>query len=48
MVLKDNSAVDFYKKIGGILVEGKEIKIGEQILLEQCYAWSNLLIKNKF
>lgn len=41
-VLRDNPAVEFYKKMGGNKYTEKEIAIGEQTLIEEAYSWNKL------
>ena len=41
-VLKDNPCKSFYISLGGKLTGEKEIKIGEQILIEEAYCWKKL------
>ena len=41
-VLKENSAVAFYKKMGGQYLTEKTIEINGQSLPEQAYVWPNL------
>ncbi|GEO27808.1 acetyltransferase [Alicyclobacillus acidoterrestris] len=41
-VLNDNPSRYFYESVGGQLVRGKSIQIGEQQLHESAYGWSNL------
>lgn len=41
-VLRDNPAVHFYKKCGGKWSGEQELKIGEQIVIEDAYVWVDL------
>ena len=41
-VLNENKFASFYKKSGGILLEQKEIKIGEKLYLEDAYGWLHI------
>jgi len=41
-VLEGNPSEKFYKKLGGQLIGQKNIKIGEDILVELAYGWKSL------
>jgi ribosomal protein S18 acetylase RimI-like enzyme len=41
-VLESNPAIGFYRKLGGEEFTRKEIKIGEDILIEVALGWKNI------
>jgi len=41
-VLEQNPAIEFYRKLGGIPIDRKELRIGEQALIETALGWESL------
>lgn len=41
-VLKENPAINFYKKLGGEYITEKEIRIGEDRLIEIALGWKDI------
>jgi len=41
-VLEQNPSIGFYKKMGGEYITKKEIKIGEETLIETAFGWKDL------
>lgn len=41
-VLKENPAISYYMRLGGEYIAEKQIRIGEDLLIEQAYGWKDI------